>query len=83
MIRQFKIWTTIKSDNVLILHSNELFNKNIKSKLSKFLKRTNLKYFPIKYAVPKTNIEKYNKQTDLIFKKYKTDIDYINNYKSD
>lgn len=81
MINQFNSWTNIRSDNVLIIKSFELFENSIVDKLENFLKKK-LYHFPILYNKPKTNIEndeninKYSK----LFKKYKLEIDKINNF---
>ena len=81
MINQFNSWTNIRSDNVLIIKSFELFENSIVDKLENFLKKK-LYHFPILYNKSKTNIEndeninKYSK----LFKKYKLEIDKINNF---
>jgi len=81
MIKQFNSWTSEKRDNVLIIKSNEIFEKNIVQKLENFLKKK-INYFPIEYKVPKTNIENIN-DPELIklFEKYKLEIDKINSFK--
>ena len=80
MINQFNSWTNIKRDNVLVVKSCELFENNIVDKLESFLK-TKIYYFPISYNIPKTNIEIIEDIEDIeLFKKYKLEIDKINNF---
>lgn len=80
MIKQFKEWTNIKRDNVLVIKSCELFEDSIVNKLDIFLKK-NISNFPIIYNKPETNI---NNITDIklieLFEKYKFEIDEINNF---
>jgi hypothetical protein len=78
MINQFNSWTNVKRDNVLIIKSCELFENSIVDKLEKFLKKK-LCHFPIPYITPKINIKHINKNNEL-FKKYKLEIDKINNF---
>ena len=78
MIKQFNSWTNIKRDNVLVIKSCELFENSIVDKLEKFLKKK-LCHFPIPYITPKINIKHINKNNEL-FKKYKLEIDKINNF---
>ena len=78
LINQFNSWTNVKRDNVLIIKSCELFENSIVDKLEKFLKKK-LCHFPIPYITPKINIKHINKNNEL-FKKYKLEIDKINNF---
>jgi len=82
MINQFNNWTNIKRDNVCVIKSCELFENDIVDKLEKFLKKK-IYHFPISYKNPKTNIKNI-KSIELIelFKKYKLEIDRINNFVS-
>jgi hypothetical protein len=84
MIKQFFIWTNKYNDNnkLLIIKTDELFENNIKDKLSSFLNNPNLIGFPISYKKPLTNINLLKDYQNL-FIKYKTDIDTINNYKAE
>jgi len=80
MINQFNSWTNIKRDNVLVIKSSELFENNIVEKLENFLK-TKIYHFPISYNIPKTNIETIEDIEDIeLFKRYKLEIDKINNF---
>ena len=80
MIKQFKSWTNVKKDNILILKTSEIFEENIVNKLSAFLQKTVL-HFPIAYKTPKTNIETDIDSTlSKLFEKYKNEIDEITNY---
>ena len=81
MINQFNSWTNIRRDNVLIVKTCELFENSIVDKLEKFLKKK-LYNFPISYNTPKTNIENINEYNEYneLFKKYKFEIDKINNF---
>ena len=74
MIQQYKNWTNIKRDNVLIIKTEELFQNNIVLKLNKFL-NTKIKHFPIKYVAPKTKINNItDKNLISLFEKYKSDL---------
>jgi len=81
MINQFNSWTNIRRDNVLIIKSCELFENSIVDKLENFLKKK-LYHFPISYKRPKTNIENIENIDEYseLFKKYKLEIDKINNF---
>jgi hypothetical protein len=78
MINQFNSWTNIKRDNLLIVKTCQLFENSIVDKLEKFLKKK-LYYFPIPYKTPKVNVKNVNENNEL-FKKYKFEIDKINNF---
>jgi hypothetical protein len=81
MINQFNEFTNIKSDNVLVINSKELFGDTIVNKLENFLGKK-LDGFPIEYIKPKTDINNIEDiQLLELFKKYKSDIDIINNFK--
>lgn len=80
MINQFNEFTTIKSDNILVINSKELFGDAIVNKLENFLGKK-LDGFPIQYIKPKTDINNIEDIELLeLFKKYKSDIDIINNF---
>lgn len=80
MINQFNEFTTIKSNNVLVINSKELFGDAIVNKLENFLGKK-LDGFPIQYIKPKTDINDIEDiQLLELFKKYKSDIDIINNF---
>ncbi len=49
MIKQFKMWTNSKLNNLLIVKYDELFKDPIANKIKKFLKNEKLKGFPIKF----------------------------------
>ena len=76
MIKQFYTWVKNKGQNVLIIKSQELFHKEIVTKIQSFLNISNLILFPVKYKKPKTCMLEHS-----LFEKYKDDIEYINNYK--
>ena len=78
MINQFNSWTNIKRDNLLIVKTCQLFENSIVDKLEKVLKKK-LYYFPIPYNTPKVNVKNVNENNEL-FKKYKFEIDKINNF---
>jgi len=78
MINQFNSWTTIRNDNLLIIKTCELFENSIVDKLENFLKKK-LYYFPIPYKTPQINVKNINENNQLI-KKYKFEIDKINNF---
>jgi len=78
MINQFNSWTTIRKDNLLIIKTCELFENSIVDKLENFLKKK-LYYFPIPYKTPQINVKNINENNQLI-KKYKFEIDKINNF---
>tara|TARA_B110000971_G_scaffold69922_1_gene71658 strand:- start:7748 stop:9916 length:2169 start_codon:yes stop_codon:yes gene_type:complete len=80
MIHQFQEWTDIKRDNVLIIHTAELFKDSINDKLNTFLKTT-VRHFPIEYRNPKTNTNNINAKLTKLFDKYKNEIDEIINFK--
>lgn len=79
MIKQFYNFTDKKHENILIINVKELFVSNICDKLSNFLKNK-IEGFPLKYIEPKTKIENMTESDKLLFEKYKSDIDYINNF---
>jgi hypothetical protein len=80
MINQFKSWTNIKRDNVLVIKSCEIFENNIVNKLENFLKKK-IYHFPILYVNPRTNIENIeNIENTELFEEYKLEIDEINNF---
>lgn len=80
MINQFNSWTNIKRDNVLIVKSCELFESNIVEKLENFLKKK-IYHFPIVYNTPKISIENVERfASTKLFKKYKVEVDKINNF---
>ena len=82
MIGQFKSWTTIKKDNVLVIKTCELFENNIVKKIENLLKRK-VNHFPILYKSPNTHNENMNKYVDdniELLNKYKLEIDMINNF---
>ena len=79
MFRQFYSWTSHKQKNILFIRSEEIFGDNIVNKLSQFLKRE-MKHFPIPYKEPSSSIEHIDKEYNHLFKKYKTEIDYINSF---
>ena len=81
IINQINIWTNTNCKNVLVLHSKELFENTIVDKLKIFLKNNNLQHLPIIYKPPKTKVENINNNNyfTLLFNKYKSDIDRINN----
>jgi hypothetical protein len=65
---------------VCVIKSCELFENNIVDKLETFLKQK-IYHFPIPYTTPKTNIESiHDNETNEFFKKYKLEIDRINNF---
>ena len=77
MINQFNSWTNVKSDNVLFIKANEIFEDGIVNKLEKKLKKK-ISHFPIEYKQPNVTHEnvKNFKSTEL-FKKYKLEIENI------
>jgi hypothetical protein len=80
MIQQFNRWTDEKKDNVLIIKSSDLFEKNILNTLEIFLKNK-LKNFPIKYKIPSSKIDTIDDKNLIeLFEKYKVEIDKINNF---
>ena len=79
MIQQFDRWAYQKNKNILVIKTNELFDKNIKNKLEKFLGKE-LTGFPIKYIEPQTKINDISEEHKQLFNKYKHDIDRINNF---
>ena len=85
MIKQFHTWTSKNVRHVLVLQYEELFIPNISNKLKLFLKNNNLQHFPIQYKKPTftgEHLDDLDIKYKLLFEKYKTDIDYINNYKA-
>lgn len=78
MINQFNSWTNIRRDNVLIIKTCELFENSIVDKLENFLKKK-LYGFPIPYNTPQNNLNYINENNNL-FKKYKFEIEKINNF---
>ena len=81
MINQFNTWTNIRKNNILIVKTCELFENSIVNKLECFLKKK-INHFPIPYNKPKINIEdiKENNEKSKLFKKYKLEIEKINNF---
>lgn len=77
MIKQFHSFTDTKRDDVLIVKSSELFNKDIIEKLSTFLKKDCSDIFPLKYVTPKAKIDDRYKE---LFDKYEDEIKYINEF---
>ena len=87
MIKQFKTWTDYKlnntSDNLYIIQYDELFKDEIKYKLEKILNNSNLTGFPIPYVKPKNETISeinLNNNDKLLFQKYHSEIEYINNF---
>lgn len=81
MIKQFKQWTSIPRQNVLIVKTCELFDNNIVDKLETFL-NTKIQHFPLVYKTPTTDIENisHNREMVGLFDKYKKDIQYIKDF---
>tara|TARA_B110000208_G_C11690965_1_gene402247 strand:- start:142 stop:735 length:594 start_codon:yes stop_codon:yes gene_type:complete len=79
MIKQFHEWTDIKRDNVLIIHTDELFKDSIIGKLNTFLKTT-VRHFPIEYRTPKTNTNNITEKLNKLVDKYKNELDKINKF---
>lgn len=80
IIKHFHSWTDIRRDNILIIKSSELFENSIVNKLESFLKRK-IDHFPLSYVKPKVSIEDVKKESERkLFKKYKLEIDKINNF---
>ena len=83
MINQFINWTSIRRDNVLIIHTSELFENNIVDKLENFLKKK-INHFPVEYIEPKTTLKNISdKKIVKLFIKYKHYIDKINKFRTD
>lgn len=82
MIEQFRDFTRVKRDDVLILKSSELFDNNVTKKVSKFLNKDVSRVLPLKFVTPKTNIEEehIDDKTKQLFNKYKSDIEHINEF---
>lgn len=82
MIHHFKLWTSPRHPNVLILKSSELFEGHIGDKLHTFLHRYKprpLTGFPIPYVDPKTTSDaKVSLELSQLFSKYAKDIYTIN-----
>lgn len=90
MYRQFVSFTSVQRDDVLVLHSSELFQDDIKSKLSRFLRVDEgiLKSFPLKYVKPETKmiegraiLNETERSLLKLFQRFGDFIDEINNYK--
>ena len=79
MIKQFNSWTNPKRDNVLVIKSRELFQHSIVNKLENFLGKK-MNHFPIKYVNPNTDWIIKDKKLIELFKKYKFEINKINNF---
>jgi hypothetical protein len=79
MIEQFHNWTSEEHDNVLVIHTRELFQQSIKTKLDKFLKK-DLKHLPVSYIKPKTNMSHVTQDDIELFNKYSSYINHINNF---
>ncbi len=80
MIKQFHSFTDQPRKNVLIVKSEELFQPEICDKLKQFLNNPNLNHFPIEYIPGRTNMNAISEADAALFLKYKTYIDYINNW---
>ena len=81
MIKQFDSWTGTKRNDVLILHTNELFQPDIVDKLEKFLNKK-VKGFPLQFKNPKTDYSKCTYFVDL-FERHKDGIERVNNLKNE
>ena len=81
MIKQFKNWIKHeRNPKVLIVNTSEIFNQSILHLLKTFLKKKNLKHFPIHYREPSINIKTIQElPADYInlFKKYSNQIGMI------
>lgn len=82
MFRQFKSFTQKSRKDVLIVKSEELFQPAINEKLKNFLKNQDLKFFPIEYIPPKTDIENISPADAELFAKYQEEIDMIKNWQA-
>ena len=89
MINQFHSFTREKRDDVLVLHSKELFQPNISSKISSFLikNRINGKIYndlkvklPLVYKQPRHNDNELSIGLAYIFNRYKNEIQKISQY---
>ena len=89
MINQFHSFTREKRDDVLVLHSKELFQPNISSKISSFLikNRINGKIYndlkvklPLVYKQPRHNDNELTIGLAYIFNRYKNEIQKISQY---
>ena len=68
---------------MLILKYEELFDEKINNKLNTFLNNDKLTNFPIKYVKPHINsntIDMLDIGYNKLFKKYKNELNYINNF---
>jgi len=88
MINQFHSFVKEKRDDVLILHSKELFQTNISSRISAFLIKNGLNENLLEVKLPLIYKQPNHKHDDLtiglayIFNKYKNEIQTIVNYDS-
>jgi len=90
MIRQFKMWVDFKNKHpnvkLMIVKYEELFDPNFNTIIESFMNKQNMKHFPIEYNKPHITMESVKNdisEKDLtLFEKYKTGIDFINNYSS-
>ena len=83
MIQQFNKWTTFKDNRMIIVKYEELFDETIINKLQVFLNNDKLTNFPIIYNNPHINaniIDTIDNTFKKLFKKYKKEIDHINNF---
>ena len=80
MIRQFNSFTCNK--NILLLKTHEIFEDTIVEKLQIFLKKPDLKGFPIPYKTPHIILEnkKYTRAEFILFVKYKQEIYKLNHF---
>jgi hypothetical protein len=85
MITQFHSFTNVKRDDVLVLHSKELFNANVIDKISLFLsfhgidKKISHK-FPFIYKNPSHKHDDLTLGLAHLFNKYSNELKFINNY---
>jgi len=77
LLQQFKKWSDCNLPNLLIVKYDELFESNITEKLNNFL-NDNIDFFPIE--LKPTSIKNVDLNTELLFEKYKQEIDFINNF---
>ena len=89
MINQFHSFTQEKRDDVLVLHSKELFQPNISVKISEFLIKNNLNEkiyndlnikLPLIYKQPHHNDKELTVGLTYIFNRYKNEIHKIIHY---
>ena len=91
MINQFHSFTNEKRDDVLVLHSKELFQTNISSKISNFLIKNGINekiYNDLNVKLPLIYKQPSHKDNELtiglayIFNRYKNEIQKIVNYQT-